>query len=106
MASVVDIVGLALIVGVNTAVTAILTRLFRVRLASRWGPPLYVALVGPVVLVGVTLLLSGPFGLGPDLGGPGPVIFLTVVAPLGVGLAIDYLWMPAPEDVDVPRSAR
>jgi hypothetical protein len=30
------------------------------------------------------------------------VIVLTVVLPLALGVAFDYFWMPAPDEVDLP----
>ena len=37
MVSVVDVVGLLVILGVNSAAAALGTRFFRVRLSTRWG---------------------------------------------------------------------
>jgi hypothetical protein len=100
MVSVFDAVGLLVILGLNTAIAAVLTRLFRTRLDTRWGGALYTVLLTPVVLLILTLLLGQ--ALGPNLGDPATVVGLTVLVPLTVGIAFDYFWMPAPEDVEVP----
>lgn len=104
MASVLGIAGVLVIVVVQTAIAALLTRLFRVRLKTRWGALVFVLLVVPVVLTLTTLLLSGVIGLGGDLGSRGTAIFVTIGVPLALGLTIDYLWMPAPEDVELPAT--
>ena len=106
MVTVVDVVGLLVILLINGGATALLTRFFRVRLDTRWGPVVYVLLFVPVVLVVSVLVLSGLLGLGPDLGSAGLVVGLTVVLPMALGVAFDYFWMPAPEDVDLPAEYR
>lgn len=102
MVGVVDVIGLLLILFVNSALAALVTRFFRVRLHTQWGSALYVLLIIPVLLLVVTLVLSGVFGLGPNLGSPGAVVGLTIVVPLSLGVTFDYVWMPAPDDVEVP----
>lgn len=104
MASVLDWIGVVLILGLHTATASLLTRLFRVRLSTRWGPIVYVVIVLPVVLVVSTIVLSGVFGLGTNLGGPGVALFVTIAVPIALGVTIDYLWMPAPEEVDLPET--
>ena len=100
MASLIGVVGLLVIVGVNTAIAALLTRFFRVRLDTRWGPVVFTLLISPVALLVPTLLLGSfvPF----DLGSRAAVVALTLVVPMTLGVAFDYLWMPSPEDVDLP----
>ena len=101
MLSIADVVGLLVILGVNSAAAAVLTRFFRVRLDTRWGSALYAVLLGAFVLTALTIVLGGA-GLGPNLGNPATVVGLTVVLPLATGIAFDYFWMPAPEEVDLP----
>jgi len=103
MVSVLDAVGLAVILLVNTALVALMTRFFRVRLHTRWGSVLYSVVVPPVVLVVSTLFLSGVLKLGPDLGSAVAVVAIAIVLPLATGLTFDYFWMPAPEEVDLPE---
>ena len=100
MVSVVDAVGLVVLLAANTAIAAVLTRLFRVRLSTRWGGFLYTLLLTPVVLSVVTLLVGQ--AVGPDLGGGATVLGATVLVPLSLGIAVDYFWMPSPDEVEVP----
>ena len=106
MVSVADLIGLVFIVGLNTAVAALGTRIFRVRLDTQWGVVVYVALLVPVAQVLVTLVLSGPLGLGPNLGSSVAVLGVTVALPLALGVAFDYFWMPAPDEVELPDTLR
>lgn len=101
MVSVLGAVGLLALVGVNTGIAAILTRVFRVRLETRWGGAVYTLLLTPVALVVVTLVAGGLFPL-PNLGSSATVIGVTVLLPLTLGIAFDYFWMPHPDEVEVP----
>ena len=105
MVAIVDAVGLLVILGVNSLVAALLTRLFRVRLNTGWGAVLYAVLLTPLALLVVVLVLGGA-GLGPDLGGPATVVGVTILLPMAVGMAFDYFWQPAPEEVELPDSHR
>ena len=100
MVSAFEAVGLLVLVGLNTFLAAVCTRMFRVRLETRWGGVLYTLLLTPVVLVVVTLLLGQ--ALGPDLGSAATVFGVTVLVPLTLGIAFDYFWMPSPDEVEVP----
>lgn len=102
MATLVDVVGLLVIVGVNTAVAALMTRFFRVRLDSRWGPIVFSLFLTPIALLVLTLLLGGVANLGFDLGSGGAVVAVAIVLPLALGIAFDYFWMPSPEEVELP----
>ena len=104
MVSVLGLVGLAVIVAVHTGVAAVGTRLLRVRLDSAWGPLVYAAVLIPVVLVLSTMVLSGVLRLGPNLGDARTVLFVLVVLPTVLGVAIDYVWMPAPDEVELPET--
>jgi hypothetical protein len=102
MVSIVGLVGLLVIVLVNSAVTALMTRFFRVRLDTRWGSLLYALLLCPVALFVLLLVLSGVFGLGGNLGSRATAMLLTVFLPLALGITFDYVWMPSPDEVEVP----
>lgn len=104
MASVLALGLVVLLVAGHTVVAAVLTRLLRVRLSSRWGPLVYAAVLVPVVLVLSTMVLSGVLRLGPNLGEARTVLFVLVVLPGVLGVTIDYLWMPAPENVELPET--
>ena len=103
MVGVVGITGLIVIVLVNSALAALMTRFFRVRLKTGWGSVLYALLLIPFTMVLVLFVLSGVFGLGTDLGSRAAVIAITIGGPLAVGITFDYFWMPAPEEVDLPE---
>jgi hypothetical protein len=94
--------GVLFILVLNTAVAALATRFLRVRLATRWGAAVYVALLVPALEVLVLLVLSGVLNLGSNLGGPVAVLAVAVLLPLALGITFDLFWMPAPEEVDVP----
>ena len=104
MVAVIDLAGLLVIVLVNSAVTALMTRFFRVRLDTQWGGMLYSLLLCPVVVLVLVLVLSGVFGLGGNLGSRATVVFLTIFVPLALGLTFDYVWMPSPEEVELPET--
>jgi cell division protein FtsW (lipid II flippase) len=101
-----DALGLALLVLVNSAAAALLTRFFRVRLQTRWGSLAYIAFAVPVALLVSTLVLGSV--LGPDLGSAATVVGVSILLPFSLGVSFDYFWMPAPEEVDLPerRNAR
>jgi hypothetical protein len=104
MVAVLDLAGLLVIVLVNSAVTALMTRFFRVRLDTRWGSMLYSLLLCPVVLVVLVLFFSGVLGFGVNLGSSATVVTVTILLPLALGLTFDYVWMPAPDDVELPET--
>ena len=106
MVSLVGAVGLLILVLVNTALAAISTRFFRQRLETDWGSILYVVLVTPVLLLVTTLVLSGVFGLGGDLGSQNLALLVAIALPLVLGVSVDFFWMPAPEDVELPDTLR
>ena len=101
MVSAVDIVGLFIILGVNSVVAALLTRFFSVQLNTQWGPIVYSVLLTPLVLV-ILVLVMGGAGLGPNLGSAATVLGLTVLVPLALGMSFDYFWQPSPDEVEVP----
>lgn len=106
MVSVVDAVGLLVIVGINAGAAALMTRFFRVRLDTDWGPVVFALTIEPVVLTLLVLVLSGIVGLGGNLESAGLVFGITVVLPMALGVAFDYFWMPAPDDVELPAEYR
>ena len=106
MVSVADLVGLVVVVGVNTAVAALGARILRVQLNTSWGVAVYVAVLVPIAQLLVVLILSGPLGLGPDLGSNVAVLGVAIALPLALGVAFDYFWMPAPEEVELPDTLR
>lgn len=101
MVSVLGVVFILIAVSVQTVLAALLTRLFRVRLDTSWGAVVFAVVIIPVVLTLTTLLLGR---IGPDLGSRGTVIFVMIGVPTALGFTIDYVWMPAPEEVELPAT--
>lgn len=91
----------AVIVGVNTLVSALLTRLFRVRLDTAWGAGVFVVLFAPVATTLVTILVGT---VAPPIGSRTDVVVWFVLVPVALGATIDVFWMPAPDEVDLPAN--
>jgi len=106
MDGVLGLVGVLVIVLVNSAVTALMTRFFRVRLYTRWGSLLYALLLCPVALFVLLLVFSGVFGVGGNLGSRATVMTVLIFLPLALGITFDYIWMPAPDEVEMPDTTR
>lgn len=104
MVSLLPAIELAAIVGLHTLFAAVATRFFRVRLDTQWGAAAYALFLIPVLLGISTLVLSGPLGLGSDLGSRELVVTLVIALPLALGYAIDVFWMPHPEEVELPET--
>jgi hypothetical protein len=102
MVSVLSALALVVMVGVNSLVAALMTRLFRVRLETAWGAAGFVALFVPVALTFLTIVMGSV--TGPGLGSRGMVVFLLILIPLALGVTVDVFWMPAPEEVDLPAN--
>lgn len=102
MVAVADAIGLVVIVLANTGIAALLTRFFRVRMTTAWAGPLYAVGLGSFAMLVSTLLLGGFLSLGPNLQSHGLVVGVTIVTPLVIGMTVDYLWMPAPEEIELP----
>ena len=106
MVSVIGVVGLLVLVAAHTLIAAVLTRFFRLRLDHDWAAILYTVLFVPVVLAGSTIVLSGGLGLGLNLGDRTVAITVAIVLPLALGYVIDTIWMPDPEEVELPDKNR
>ncbi|WP_267640777.1 hypothetical protein [Haloarchaeobius amylolyticus] len=106
MVSLVGVIGLLVLVLVNTAIAAVSTRFFRQRLDTDWGPIVYVALITPVLLFGTTLLISGVLQLGTNLGSTQLALLVSIALPLVLGVTVDFFWMPAPDEMELPDTMR
>lgn len=104
MATVLSIAGLLAIVGVHSLLAAVMTRYFRIALDSDWGTALFVVAGIPLVLLGTTLLASGVLGLGPSLGSPLLVFVVLIVVPLSLGVLVDVLYIPPPDEYELPET--
>ena len=94
--------GVAIIVAIHTVVAVVLTRFFRLQLDTDWGAGVYTLLLVPLALIVSATILSGVFGIGGNVGGRDVVLLLVIALPLSLGITIDYFWMPAPEDIELP----
>lgn len=100
------LLGLAIVVAVNTAVTVVLVRFFRLQLDTDWATVIYTVLFVPMALAAATLVLSGVLGLGGGVVTSRDLtLVLTVLLPMATGVAVDLFWMPAPEEVELPETA-
>jgi hypothetical protein len=88
------------VLAVHTLLAAVATRYLRIRLNTRWGRALYVALFVPLLLVTSTLVL-GQLPLV-SLGDPATTVAVMIGAPFALGATIDLLYVPAPEETDLP----
>ncbi|MFW5949050.1 MAG: hypothetical protein ACOCSD_05580 [Halolamina sp.] len=104
MASALSIAFLLTIVAAHTLVAAVLTRFFRIALDTTWGAALFTLTGIPLALLASTYVFSGVLGLGPELGSPAIVLTLLVAVPVGLGALIDVLYVPPPEEVELPDS--
>ena len=86
MVTLLDAFGLGFMLVVHSAIVALLTRFFRVRLHTRWGGALYALFISPVVLLVTTLFFSGVLALGPDLGSAAAVVAVVIGVPMAVDL--------------------
>ncbi|WP_248895955.1 hypothetical protein [Haloplanus halobius] len=104
MATLLDLALMGAVLVGNTLLAAVMTRFFRVQLHTRWGAGVYTALLVPVGLV-VTTIVAFSLGVGVDLGNAGAVLGLMVGVPMGLGVTIDVLYLPSPEEYDLPETA-
>ncbi|MFB6108147.1 MAG: hypothetical protein ABEJ82_04790 [Haloplanus sp.] len=101
MATLLDFALTGVVFAGHTLLAAVLTRFFRIRMHTRLGAAVYTALFGPFVLV-VTTMVVFSAGVGVDLVSPVAVVGLLVGAPLALGATIDVLYVPAPDEYDLP----
>lgn len=107
MVSASTVLGLVVIIAVNTTVAAVMARFFRLRLKTRLGAVIYTILLVPVVFVVTTLILSGVLGFGGEgLGDTGTALTLVWVLPFTLGYSIHLFWMPPIEEVQLPEQPR
>jgi len=92
------------LVAFHTLLAGVTTRFFRLRLSTSWGSVVYTVVLTPMLLLVSTLFFTGVLsvGAGVNLGTPAIVIGLFVALPVVVGAAIDYLYVPSPEEYELP----
>ncbi|MGM0590890.1 MAG: hypothetical protein ACQETI_04540 [Halobacteriota archaeon] len=106
MVSVVNLVLFVVVLGIHTLVAAVMTRFFRLRLETQWGWVVYSVTLIPVVLLVTTLVFTGVLGIGIDLGNPAAAVAVMIGLPLALGVTIDVLYVPPPEEYELPETAR
>lgn len=102
MVSVLQVVLLVGLVAAHTLAAAVMTRFFRLRLETDWGTAVYAVTLVPIVLLVSTLVFTGPFGIGVDLGSAGAVFAVLVFIPGALGAAVDFLYVEPPEEYELP----
>ena len=100
MASLVALVLAAVVLAAHTLIAAVLARFFRIRLDTQWGWVVYSLALIPLVLVATTLVAGAVI---PPLFEGAPLLLATFVGlPLALGFTIDLLYVPAPDEYDLP----
>lgn len=106
MASLVNLVLLGGIFAIHTALAAVMTRFFRLRMKTKFGAVLYALFFIPVALFVTTLVFTGVMGIGVDLGSSAAALGFMIGMPLALGFTIDVLYIPAPDEVDLPAGTK
>lgn len=103
MASLLALALTVVVLAAHTLLAAVLARFFRIRLNTQWGWVLYTLLITPVVLT-VTTVLAGL--VIPPLFDSVPLLLAIFVGlPLSLGFTIDLLYVPPPEEYDLPEAS-
>lgn len=102
MASLVALVLAAVVLAAHTLLAAVLARFFRIRLNTQWGWVVYTFALTPVVLTATTLLAG--LVIPPLFDGPVLLLATFVGLPLALGFTLDLLYVPAPEEYDLPEA--
>ncbi|WP_318568343.1 hypothetical protein [Salinigranum marinum] len=99
MVSVLNLALLGVVLVVNTLIAAVMTRFFRIRLKTRTGAVIYALLLIPVVLFVTTMVFGSiiPGNLGVSV-----LLGLWIGMPLVLGFTIDVLYVPPPEEIELP----
>jgi len=106
MLALVGFLTLVALVGFHVLLAGVTTRFFRLRLSTAWGSVVYTIVLTPILLFVSTLFFTGVLnvGIGLDLGSPTIVFGLLIVLPIVLGVAIDYLYVPSPEEYELPET--
>ncbi|PSQ57236.1 hypothetical protein BRD22_02740 [Halobacteriales archaeon SW_8_68_21] len=92
------------LVAFHTLLAGVATRFFRLRLSTSWGSAVYTLVLTPLLLLVSTLVFAGALGVGTgiDIGSSTILLALLIALPLALGVAIDYLYVPSPEEYELP----
>jgi hypothetical protein len=102
MATVVNLVLFGAVLVAHTLIAAVATRFFRIRMETQWGSVLYALLFTPLLLFVTTLLFAGVLGIGVDLGSRPTVVGVMIGLPVALGFTVDVLYMPRPDEYELP----
>ena len=104
MLALIGFVSLVALVAFHTLIAGVATRFFRLRLNTSWGAVVYTLVLTPMLLLISMLVFTGVLnvGSGINLGSPILVVGLLVALPGVLGAAIDYLYVPSPDEVELP----
>lgn len=105
MVSALSLALFVVVLGFHTLVAAVMTRYFRITLDTPFGTAFFIAVAIPVVLVASTLVFTGVFGIGPEIGDPLLVFAILIVAPQAIGVLVDVLYIPPPDAYELPDTA-
>jgi len=96
MVSLAVALGTTVLVLVNAAVAAVLSRYFRLALETRWGAYLFTVCFVPVTYVATTIVLGGVLGLadGAFAGAKGWFFTVCWAFPFFLGLSLHLFWLP------------
>ena len=106
MATALNLLLFGVVLVVHALIAAVMTRYFRVRLATRAGWMIYSALLIPLALVATTLFFTGLLNIGPALGNTAVVLGVLVGMPMALGVTVDVLYVTPPEEYDLPDTQR
>lgn len=95
-----EVLGLVLLIAINTMIAAIGTRFFRLLLDSRIASVVFGVVFITMALLASTLILSGVFHMGFDLQDTFIATIVTIIIPFALGATIDLVWVETPEEVD------
>ncbi|WP_313694078.1 hypothetical protein [Halorarum halobium] len=102
MATVLALALTLVVVALHTLLTAVMARFFRIRLHTEWGWVLYTLVVIPFVLTATTLV-SGI--VIPQVFSSVAVLLAVMVGlPLSLGFTVELLYVPPPEEYELPDS--
>jgi len=104
MLALIGFVSLLALVALHTLVAGVTTRFFRLRLSTSWGSVVYTIVLTPMLLLISMLVFTGVFnvGAGVNLGSSTVLFGLLVFLPVVLGAAIDYLYVPSPDEYELP----
>jgi len=96
----VGVAGVVGVVALHTLVAAVVTRFFRLRLATTAGWVLYTLLAVPVIYVPSALVFLGVLSVGQSLTlDRGTLLALVWGLPFALGVSVDLFWVPQPDEI-------